>query len=232
MKFLLLYCVQKIRKEKLEVGNFTNTDILRILFFRGINLLNGILYYILRFKMPKLIFLGKNSKLIGLEKIKFSNSTTISSNVKISSIGSIGFNFGTNFSIRDYSIIDSFGSIKKESGKLIVGNNVGISEFCYFAIRGNIFIGDNVIIGPGVKIFTENHSYDNKDQFFRLQNEIRNDVIIGNNVWIGSNVILLPGVIIEDNVIIAAGSVVNKNVPTGTIYGGIPAKYLKTINQK
>ena len=83
-----------------------------------------------------------------------------------------------------------------------------------------------------MKIFTENHSYDNKVQFFRLQNEIRNDVIIGNNVWIGSNVILLPGVIIEDNVIIAAGSVVNKNVPTGTIYGGVPAKYLKTINQK
>lgn len=232
MKFLLLYCVQKIRNEKLEIGDFTNKDIMRIFLFRSFKLLNGFFFYLLRLKKPILIFLGNNTKLIGLDKIKFSNATTISSNVKISSIGSKGFQFGINFSIREYSIIDSFGSIKKESGNLIIGNNVGISEFCYFAVRGNIFIGNNVIIGPGVKIFTENHSFDDTTQFFRLQNEIRKDVIIGNNVWIGSNAIILPGVIIEDNVVIAAGSVVNINVPTGTIYGGVPAKYLKTINQK
>ena len=70
MKFLLLYFVQKIRKEKLEVGNFTNTEILRILFFRGINLLNGILYYILRFKMPKLIFFRGKFKINRLKKNK------------------------------------------------------------------------------------------------------------------------------------------------------------------
>ena len=230
MRKILIYLVQKIRNEQVEIGYFTNNDILRILISRFFQLINGFFYFLIRLKKPKLIFLGTKVKLIGLEKLKFSNSTSISSNVKISSIGSLGLYFGNNFSIRDYSIIDSFGSIKKESGTLKIGNNVGISEFCYFAIRGNIFIGDNVIFGPGVKIFTENHSFNIANGNFRLQDEIRNDVVIGNNVWIGANVVLLPGVIIEDNVVIAAGSVVSKNVPSGSLYGGIPAKLLKNLN--
>ncbi len=230
MRKILIYLVQKIRNEQVEIGYFTNNDILRILISRFFQLINGFFYFLIRLKKPKLIFLGTKVKLIGLEKLKFSNSTSISSNVKISSIGSLGLYFGNNFSIRDYSIIDSFGSIKKGSGTLKIGNNVGISEFCYFAIRGNIFIGDNVIFGPGVKIFTENHSFNIANGNFRLQDEIRNDVVIGNNVWIGANVVLLPGVIIEDNVVIAAGSVVSKNVPSGSLYGGIPAKLLKNLN--
>jgi acetyltransferase-like isoleucine patch superfamily enzyme len=230
LKKYLKYFVKNIRKENLEIGNFSNIDITRIFISRFFNFLHGVCFFLIRFKKPKFLFLGSNVKIIGLEKIKFSNTTTIHSNVKISSIGSLGLSFGSNFSIRSYSIIDSFGSIKKESGILKIGNNVGISEFCYFSIRGNIFIGDNVIFGPGVKIFTENHSFKINNEYFRLQDEIRNDVIIGNNVWVGSNVVLLPGIIIEDNVVIAAGSVVNKNVPKGTLYAGNPANFLKNLN--
>ena len=230
LRKLLIFFVEKIRNENIEIGNFSNIDILRIILSRFFKLANGFFYFLVRFIKPKFIFLGSNVKLIGLEKINFSKITTISSNVKISSIGSLGLYFGNNFSIRDFSIIDSFGSIKKESGTLKIGNNVGVSEFCYFAIRGNIYIGDDVIFGPGVKIFTENHSFNISNRKFRLQDEIRNDVVIGNNVWIGANVVLLPGVIIEDNVVIAAGSVVSKNIPSGSLYGGIPAKLLKNLN--
>jgi acetyltransferase-like isoleucine patch superfamily enzyme len=224
------YFAQKIRNEKFEIGNFSNKDILRISFSRFLNLIRGITFLLFHFKKPKFFFLGNNAKLIGIEKMKFGNSTSIGKHVKISSIGSKEYFFGNNFSIRDFSIIDSFGSIKKDSGTLKIGNNVGISEYCYFSIRGNLLIGDNVIFGPGVKIFTENHSFNLSNIYFRLQKEIRNDVIIGNNVWIGANVILLPGVIIEDNVVIAAGSVVNKKITSGTLQGGVPSKLIKILN--
>lgn len=227
---MLIFLVKKIRNERLEIGNFSNLDIIRIILFRIITLIRGNLFLFFRFKKPKYFFLGTKSNIVGIEKIKFCKSITIGNSVKISSIGSYGFEFGKNFTIRDYSIIDSFGSIRRESGKLLVGDNVGISEFCYFAIRGNISIGDNVIFGPGVKIFTENHSFKLSDKLFRLQSEIRNDIKIGNNVWIGSNSIILPGVTIEDNVVIAAGSVVNKNIKRDSLYGGIPAKLIKNLN--
>jgi len=54
------------------------------------------------------------------------------------------------------------------------------------------------------------------------------EVIIGNNVWIGNNVLILKGVSIGDNAIIAAGSVVTKNVPEGSVVAGNPAKMIKS----
>jgi acetyltransferase-like isoleucine patch superfamily enzyme len=54
-------------------------------------------------------------------------------------------------------------------------------------------------------------------------------IIIGNNVWIGSNSTILPGVVIGDNSIIGAGSVVTKNVPSNVIVAGVPAKVIKKI---
>jgi len=230
IKRLLFFIVKKIRNENIEIGNFSNFDMLRIFLSRFIKLIRGNIFLVVRFKKPRFFFVGRKVILIGAEKMTFGKSMTIGNNVKISSIGSQAYYFGNNFSIRDFSIIDSFGSLKNESGKLVIGDNVGISEFCYFAVRGDISIGDNVIFGPGVKIFTENHSFKLLEKVFRLQEEIRNKVTIGNNVWIGSNAIILPGVKIEDNAVIAAGSVVNKNIVTGTLHGGIPAKKIKTLN--
>jgi acetyltransferase-like isoleucine patch superfamily enzyme len=230
IKNILNIIVKKIRNEKIQIGNFSNLDFLRISFARFFKLIRGIVFLLIRFKKPKYFFLSRKSKLVGIEKMKFGYSISIGENVKISSVGSKAFYFGNNFSIRDYSIIDAFGSIKKESGELVIGDNVGISEFCYFAIRGDLFIGNNVIFGPGVKIFTENHSFKLSEINFRLQDEERKSVTIGNNVWIGANSIILPGVTIEDNVVIAAGSVVNKNISNGTLHAGVPARKIKNLN--
>lgn len=230
LRKILIYFVKNIRNENLEIGIFSNRDILRIIFSRGVMFLRGLFFLLRNFKKFNWFFIGSHSKLIGFEKMIFGKTVSIGSRVKVSAIGSPKFVFGNNFSIRDYSIIESFGSIKKESGILKIGNNVGISENCYFAIRGNLFIGDDVIFGPDVKIFTENHSFQLCDIKFRNQSEVRKNVVIGNNVWIGSNVTLLPGVIIEDNVVIAAGSVVNRNLLNGSLYGGVPAKLLKKLN--
>jgi acetyltransferase-like isoleucine patch superfamily enzyme len=229
MRFLVLSIIQKIRGEKIELGDFSNRDLFRISVTKVFSLIRGLIFINLPFLVRGFFFLGYDSILKGREKIIFNSSATIGSRVKISSIGSQRFEFGKNFSIRDFSIIDSFGSIKKESGLLKIGNNVGISEYCYFGIRGNLIVGDDVIIGPGVKIFTENHSIDLNHLPFRLQDEMRKEVIIGNNVWIGASSVILPGVNIGDNVVIAAGAVVNKNVPPNSLYGGVPAKLIKNL---
>jgi acetyltransferase-like isoleucine patch superfamily enzyme len=229
MRALVLVIIQKIRGENIELGYFSNRDLLRIAADKTICLIRGLIFINLPFFARGFFFLGYGSILKGSEKIKFNSSATIGSRVKISSIGSQKFEFGKNFSVRDYSIIDSYGSIKMESGFLKVGNNVGISEQCYISIRGNLIIGDDVIIGPGVKIFTENHSIELNHLPYRLQTEVRKEVIIGNNVWIGASSVILPGVCIGNNVVIAAGAVVNKNVEDNTLVGGVPVKFIKMI---
>lgn len=231
-RILILKIVYRIRGEHIEIGLFSDSDLFRIIFSRIMQLMRGLFLLGLRIFKVGFYFVGRRTQLIGFEKIKISRTISIGRNVKISSVGSPGFIFGKNFSIKDYSIIESFGSIKKESGTLSIGDNVGISEFCYFSIRGNLTIGNDVIIGPNVKIFTENHSFEVSEIPFRLQDESRADVKIGNNVWIGSGATILPGVEIGDNVVIAAGSMVNKNVEENSLVGGIPAKMLKKLNKK
>ena len=94
-------------------------------------------------------------------------------------------------------------------------------------IQSNTFIGNNVIMGPDVKIFTKNHKFDSITIPIQFQGHTEEKVTIGNDVWLGANVIITPGVNIGNHVIVAAGSVVTKDIPDYAIVGGIPAKIIK-----
>ena len=90
-----------------------------------------------------------------------------------------------------------------------------------------VTIGDDCFIGPNVSIYTACHSTDPTERNSR--NEWARPVTIGNNVWIGGSTTILPGVTIGDNVTIGAGSVVVKDVPSGVVAVGNPAKVIKKI---
>lgn len=88
-------------------------------------------------------------------------------------------------------------------------------------------IGDHVFIGPNVSMYTAHHPLDAKtrDQHIGYAEPIT----IGNHVWIGGNVTILPGVTIGDNSVIAAGSLVTKDIPAGVLALGSPAKVVKKL---
>lgn len=117
---------------------------------------------------------------------------------------------------------------------IYVGNNVSIGPYALFwTMFAKICIEDNVLIGPKVTIITGDHRtdvigkhiIDISDDEKLPEND--KDVIIENGVWIGANVTILKGVRIGKDSIIAAGSVVTKDVEPYSIYGGVPAKKLK-----
>lgn len=94
--------------------------------------------------------------------------------------------------------------------------------------RGGIKIGKGTIIAPKVTIYSANHNYDSDLEALPFDNKIiAKAVVIGRYVWIGGNSIILPGVTIGQGAIIAAGSVVTKDVPEGALVGGNPARVLK-----
>ena len=106
-----------------------------------------------------------------------------------------------------------------------------ISENCFIQVRGPLKIGNDVIFGPNCTVITENHQFDDLDIPIRLQGSKRQGVVIGDNVWIGAGCTILDGVKVGNGAIIAAGAVVNSDVPENSIYGGIPAKLLKWRKQ-
>ena len=131
-------------------------------------------------------------------------------------------------------IIDSCGkNVNIEKGatirpglKIGDGSGVGINSEIY----GDVTIGNNVMMGPEVVIYTSNHKHELSEITFGSQGfeEIK-PVVIGNNVWIGHRVMFMAGSGCGDNVIIAAGSVVTKKFPSNVIIGGVPAKIVKYL---
>lgn len=87
--------------------------------------------------------------------------------------------------------------------------------------------GDNVFIGPNCGFYTSGHPINPQDR--NLGIEYAKAIEVGSNVWLGGNVIVLPGVKIGDNVVIGAGSVVNKDIPSNAIAVGNPCKVIKNI---
>lgn len=111
-------------------------------------------------------------------------------------------------------------------GKNIVfGKHVFINAGCCFQDQGGIVIGDETLIGHKVVFATINHGLDKKE---RATNYFA-PISIGKKVWIGANATILPGVTIGDHAVVAAGAVVNKDVPANAVVGGVPARIIKEI---
>jgi acetyltransferase-like isoleucine patch superfamily enzyme len=122
--------------------------------------------------------------------------------------------------------------------KISIGQRVvirpGSMLFADTRINGaKIIIEDDVLIGSGVHIYTGNHAFDNiyKPIIDQGHSESR-EVIVKKGSWIGANVILLPGVIIGENTVIGAGSVVTKSMPSRVIAAGNPAKIIRYLEEK
>ncbi len=90
-----------------------------------------------------------------------------------------------------------------------------------------VTFGDYCMVGPNTLITTVGHPMTPMGRRKKLANS--KPVTIGNDVWIGGNCTILPGVSIGNNVIIAAGSVVTKDVPDNTVVAGVPAKAVKSL---
>ncbi len=107
-----------------------------------------------------------------------------------------------------------------------IGKNVFINHACSFLDIGGITIEDDVLIGPKVNLITESHPI-NPDNRKSL---ICKSILIKRNAWIGAASTILPGITIGENAVVAAGSVVTKDVPSNTIVAGVPAKFIKNID--
>jgi len=128
------------------------------------------------------------------------------------------------------------GSISAIYGTHIsVGDDVFINGNCTFQDSNRITLGDRVIIAPDTKLYCGAHALDASKRFGTRPDGSKylitytKPISIGNDVWIGGNVTIIGGVHIGNNVVVAAGAVVTKDVPDNTIVGGVPAKTIRPL---
>lgn len=133
--------------------------------------------------------------------------------------------FGDNSELRP-------GAYAIDCSGIRIGDHVVMRPGCMLYGHKNypLIIGDNVLIGPSVFIYSANHRYNNITQLISKQGHvIEKSIEIKDGAWIGGNTTILPGVVIGKHAVIGAGSVVTKDVPDYTVFAGSPAKFIKNI---
>ncbi|QIR15100.1 acyltransferase [Shewanella aestuarii] len=124
-----------------------------------------------------------------------------------------------NININKYVDFGSGANIK-------LGENSSFGNYCQIA--NDLECGDNVMMAPEVVIFSVNHAHDRTDiPLIKQGNLAPRPVRIHDDVWIGQRAMIMPGVTINKGSIIAAGSIVTKDVPEYSIVGGNPAKFIR-----
>lgn len=221
--------IQKLGKKNYTVDkSATGRDLFIITSGRLWCLLRGFYYRLFFKKCGGYLFVGKRCKIKHAHKISTGRTITIGDNVEINALSVNGIKMGNNVSIHRNTIIECTGVIRQLGEGLVIGNNVGMAQNCFIQVRGTVVIGNDVMFGPGVSIFSEDHGFADADQLMLDQEVSRKGVIIGNNVWLGTRAIILDGVTIGDGSIVAAGSIVKNSVPPYSIVAGVPGKVIRS----
>lgn len=107
-----------------------------------------------------------------------------------------------------------------------LGDNSGVGTRCIINCEGKVSIGNKVLIGPEVFIFTANHIWNEELNTYFQQGATTEPVTISDNVWLGARCIILPGVHVGEGATVAAGAVVTKNVASYAVVAGVPASVI------
>lgn len=111
---------------------------------------------------------------------------------------------------------------------IVLGENVFVNYSCIMLDSGRISIGRNTLIGPNCQLYTPQHPIGYVER--RNTKETAYPITIGEDCWLGGSVVVCPGVTIGDRCIIAAGSVVTKDIPSDSLAAGVPATVKRSLN--
>lgn len=131
--------------------------------------------------------------------------------------------FSSRLKFFDKNIYIGTHVILKNIHNMEVGKNFSLHDLSYVDAQGGVKIGNNVSIAHNCSLITFNHTWDNHDLPIKYNPTIKASITIEDDVWIGCGVRIMPGVVLGSRSVIAAGSVVVKNVPSTILVGCISA---------
>ena len=218
----------RARKEKFAIDpDVPRSYLLRFFSAKVIDLLRGVLVFR---RLNARIFIGKKAEILCTSKISTGRFIKFASGCYVDALSRDGIRLGNNFSLGRGASIECTGSLATLGIGFSAGNNVGIGSFSFLGCSGGISIGDDTILGNFVSMHSENHNFERLDIPIRLQGVTQQGIHIGKNCWIGAKATILDGARIGDHAVIAAGAIVTAGEYEGnTVYGGIPARKLKSL---
>lgn len=175
-----------------------------------------------------------NKTILSYRHVKYGENLKINGRIFCVSNSRNGIVIGNNVSINSNRTSNPIGGdtktilFAKDSGKIRIGNNCGLSNVSIFATE-SVVIGNNVLLGGNCKIYdTDFHWVDLKKRL-NEKGGISKPVEIKDGAFVGAHSIVLKGVTIGEGAVVGAGSVVTKSIPDGEIWAGNPAKYIRKV---
>ena len=225
---IIEFLISKVKREKHTIDYpFNFRELFTIVGSKFVAVVRGFIFIKPFISSKGIVFAEQGAKVLFGHKIKTGSGLNLMEYSTINALSYDGVEIGDNFTLGKYAIIECTGVLRNVGNSLTIGNNVGINHYCFIGVRGDIEIGNNVIFGPRVNVFSENHVFDDLDVPIKNQGVKKDKTIIGSDVWIGANVSIMSGVTIGNGCVIAAGSIVTKDVEAYSIVGGVPAKLIK-----
>lgn len=181
--------------------------------------------------IKKLRLFIKSVYIYGVLKIKYGHCISMSIINSIKGKIKIELSLGSELEIGHFFMSAGPCYIKcTENANCKIGNRVFLNHNCSITCVEEISIGNNCNIANNVVIVDHNHNMGENGVEDGFESSA---VHIGENVWIGANATILKGVSIGDGSVVAAGAVVNKNIPSHEVWGGVPARKIrKLMNEK
>ena len=158
--------------------------------------------------------------------IKGHSHVTLGRRCKIHGGASIDASREGRIALGDQVTLNRYAYLQGGRGHVHLGNRVEINNFSIVNGTGGVDVGDDVLIGPGVRIISYKHQFV-AGRTIRSQPIVGLPIRIGRDVWIGANAVILAGVTIGEGAVIGAGAVVREDVPAGAVVGGVPARVIK-----
>ncbi|NOT74801.1 MAG: acyltransferase [Cyclobacteriaceae bacterium] len=207
--------------------SYSGRQLFNIVWYRFFQIVRGC-FRKLSISTSGIMFCGRRVIIEHGYQVKAGKSLIIEDGVHINALSMNGIRLGDNVTIAKNAVMTCTGVIANKGTGITIGNNSSIGAQSFLGGQGGITIGNDVIMGPQVKIFSENHNFGKGEAIIRKQGESRKGVIIGNNCWIGSGVTILDGVAIGNGCILAAGTIVTRSIPENSIVMGSPGKIVKS----
>ena len=145
---------------------------------------------------------------------------------KIHDGASVDAVYGKGVVLGDAVTLNRYAYVQGGQGGVVLGNRVEINNFSVVDGTGGVSIGDDSLLGPGVRIISYQHGTA-LGSSIRSQSILAKPISIGHDVWICANAVILGGVTIGDGAVVAAGAVVRSDVAPYTMVAGVPARTIK-----
>ncbi|AXF05541.1 acyltransferase [Paraburkholderia hospita] len=213
----------RVRPGKQIADDINGGDLLWFLWEQALNGLRGTLLS-LRCKRATFCFMGRGVRLRFARNIEMGRYSVIGDGAILSGLGRNGLRLGDRVNVGAYARLVVGTDIGRPGSYIHIGDGCGIGEYSSVGGSGGVTIGRNTIIGQHFTAHPENHNFSDLSRPIREQGTTRKPIVIGDDCWLGARVTVLAGVTIGEGCVIAAGSVVTRDVPPLSVVAGIPGR--------